>query len=117
MLTRTAFGSAYARAFEDGRRILFSLPMYHVFGYVEGMLAVPWVGGAIVPQLRFDAASTLAGIERHRATDALLVPAMTLSVIDQALADQDRLQRPHARRHRIENIVVVVIVISSHVRG
>lgn len=87
MLTRTAFGSAYARAFEDGRRILFSLPMYHVFGYVEGLLAVSWVGGAIVPQIRFDADATLRGIGRHRATDALLIPAMTLAVLEAAEAD------------------------------
>lgn len=84
MLMRTAYGSAYARAFEDGRRILFSLPMYHVFGYVEGLLAVPFVGGAIVPQLRFDAAATLAGIAQHRASDALLIPAMSLAVLDAA---------------------------------
>lgn len=84
MLTRTAFGSAYARAFEEGRRVLFSLPLYHVFGYVEGLLAVPYVGGAIIPQLRFDAAATLAAVERHRATDALLVPAMSLAVLDAA---------------------------------
>ncbi len=84
MLTRTAFGSAYARAFEDGRRIIFSLPMFHVFGYVEGLLAAPWVGGAIVPQLRFEADRTLAAIERHRASDALMVPAMTLALLDEA---------------------------------
>lgn len=89
MLTRTAFGSAYARAFEDGRRIIFALPMYHVFGYVEGMLAVLWVGGAIIPQLRFDPETMLDGIERHRASDALWIPAMSLSVLD-AAAGQDR---------------------------
>jgi len=82
MLLRTAFGSAYARAFEDGRRILFSLPMYHVYGYVEGLLAALFVGGAVIPQLRFDAADTLAGIERHRATDVLLIPTMTLAMLD-----------------------------------
>ncbi len=87
MLTRTAFGSAYARAFEEGRRVLFSLPLYHVFGYVEGLLAVPYVGGAIIPQLRFDAAATLAAVARHRATDALLVPAMSLAVLDAAATD------------------------------
>lgn len=81
MLTRTGFGSAYARAFEDGRRIVFSLPLYHVFGYVEGMLAVPFVGGAIVPQLRFDAHDTLAAIERFHVTDALLIPAMSLALV------------------------------------
>lgn len=84
MLTRTAFGGAYARAFEDGHRIIFSLPMFHVFGYVEGLLSVLWVGGAIIPQLRFDAEDTLAAIERHRASDALLIPAMTLALLDLA---------------------------------
>ncbi|MCT2559580.1 AMP-binding protein [Tsuneonella sp. YG55] len=84
MLTRTAFGSAYARAFEAGRRIVFSLPLYHVFGYVEGMLSVPFVGGAIIPQLRFDAHTTLSAIERLAATDALLIPAMSLAIVDAA---------------------------------
>ncbi|MES2492460.1 MAG: class I adenylate-forming enzyme family protein [Pseudomonadota bacterium] len=82
MLTRTAFGSAYARAFEDGHRMLFSLPMFHVFGYVEGLLAVPYVGGAIVPRLRFDADDTLDAIQRHRAEDMLSIPTTSLALID-----------------------------------
>ena len=82
MLTRTAFGSAYARAFEDGRRIIFSLPMYHVFGYSEGLLAAMWAGGAIIPYLRFDAAEMLDGIELHRASDALWIPTMSLALLD-----------------------------------
>jgi fatty-acyl-CoA synthase len=82
MLLRTAYGSAYARAFEDGRRLLFSLPMYHVYGYIEGMLAATFVGGAIVPQLSFSAESTLRGIEHHQATDALLIPTMTMYMLD-----------------------------------
>lgn len=87
MLTRTAFGSAYARAFEDGRRILFSLPMYHVFGYGEGLLAACWVGGAIILQNRFDPVATLAAVERHRATDVLLIPTMSLAVLDAAASN------------------------------
>ena len=83
MMLRTAFGSAWGRAFEDGRRILFSLPMYHVYGYVEGLLACLFVGGAIVPQTRFDAVDTLQAIERHQATDVLLIPTMTLALIDE----------------------------------
>lgn len=96
MLTRTAFGASYARAFEDGRRILFSLPLYHVFGYVEGMLAVPYVGGAIVPQLRFDAVGTLEGIVRHKASDALLIPSMTLAMLDAAREQYFDLSTWHA---------------------
>ncbi len=84
MLLRTAYGSAYARAFEDGRRILFSLPMYHVFGYGEGLLATLFVGGAIIPQLRFDPIATLNAIRRHQPSDILLIPTMTLAVLDAA---------------------------------
>lgn len=82
MLLRAAFGSAYARAFDDGWRVTFSLPMYHVYGYVEGMLTVPFVGGAIVPQLAFDPVATLDAIVRHDADDVLLVPTMTNLVLD-----------------------------------
>ena len=96
MLLRTAFGSAYARAFEDGHRILFSLPMYHVYGYVEGLLSVLFVGGAIVPQLQFDATETLKGIERHRATDVLLIPTMTLPVLEKLKSQTFDLTSLHA---------------------
>jgi len=81
-LTRIAYASAYTRAFQDGRRILFSLPLYHVFGYVEGLLAALFAGGAVAPQPTFDAIATLQAIERHRIDEVLLVPTMTLSVLD-----------------------------------
>jgi len=83
MMLRTAFGSTWGRAFEDGRRILFSLPMYHVYGYVEGLLAALFAGGAIIPQLKFDPAETIEGVRRHGATDILLIPTMTLALIDE----------------------------------
>ncbi|MEU2914838.1 class I adenylate-forming enzyme family protein [Streptomyces massasporeus] len=79
---RTAYASALTRAFQDGRRILFSLPCYHMFGYVEGMLAAMTVGGAIVPQTAFDPVRYLAGIQRHRATDILCVPTMTVALLE-----------------------------------
>ncbi|MBW0102568.1 class I adenylate-forming enzyme family protein [Pseudonocardia sp. KRD291] len=82
MLLRTAYGSAYGRAFQDGRRITFSLPMYHVYGYVEGLLAVLFAGGAIVPQLAFSPAATLDAISRHRCDDVLFIPTMTAAVLD-----------------------------------
>lgn len=86
MFLRTAYGSAYGRSFEDARRISFSLPMYHVYGYVEGLLAVLFVGGAIIPQLNFSPTATLESIVRHRATDVLLVPIMTQAAIEAARA-------------------------------
>ncbi|MEU0209575.1 class I adenylate-forming enzyme family protein [Streptomyces canus] len=87
---RTAYASALTRAFQDGRRILFSLPCYHMFGYVEGMLAAMTVGGAIVPQTAFDPVRYLAGIQRHRATDILCVPTMTVALLEHpARVDHD----------------------------
>lgn len=83
MLLRTAYGSAFGRGFQDARRILFSLPMYHVYGYVEGLLSVLFVGGAVIPQLVFDPVATLQGIERHGANDALFIPTMTLAVLEE----------------------------------
>jgi fatty-acyl-CoA synthase len=83
MLLRTAYGSAFGRAFQHGRRILFSLPMYHVFGYVEGLLAALIVGGAGIIQLQFDPAATMRAIRKHRADDILLIPTMTLALLDE----------------------------------
>jgi fatty-acyl-CoA synthase len=79
---RTAYGAALTRAFEDGRRILFSLPCYHMFGYVEGLLSVMFVGGAIIPLTTFTAEGYFAGIERHRATDILCVPTMAVAMVE-----------------------------------
>ncbi|MDE3174958.1 MAG: AMP-binding protein [Pseudomonadota bacterium] len=86
MLLRAAFSSVHSRAFDEGWRVTFSLPMYHVYGYVEGMLTVPFVGGAIIPQLQFDPAATLDAIDAHRADDVLLAPTMTLALLDEQRA-------------------------------
>ncbi|GAA2862239.1 AMP-binding protein [Pseudonocardia halophobica] len=79
---RTGYASALTRAFEDGRRILFSLPCYHMFGYVEGLLAAMFVGGAIVPRTSFSPADYFEGIERHRATEILCVPTMMVALLE-----------------------------------
>ncbi|WP_319455948.1 MULTISPECIES: class I adenylate-forming enzyme family protein [unclassified Mycobacterium] len=82
---RTAYASALTRAFEDGRRILFSLPSYHMFGYVEGLLSVLYVGGAIIPLTGFSAERYFAGIQRHGATDMLCVPTMAVAMVESPL--------------------------------
>jgi fatty-acyl-CoA synthase len=87
---RTSYASALTRAYADGRRILFSLPCYHMFGYVEGLLSVGFVGGAIIPQTSFSAEGYFAGIQRHRATDILCVPTMAVAMIEHpARSDYD----------------------------
>jgi fatty-acyl-CoA synthase len=84
MELRSAYGSAYARGFEDGRRILFALPLNHVFAYVEGLLASMFVAGTVVAQPLFDPKATLAAIEAHRVGEALFVPTMSLAVVEAA---------------------------------
>jgi fatty-acyl-CoA synthase len=86
MVTRSGYGSAYHRAFDadGGWRICFSLPMYHVFGYIEGLVAAIFAGGAIVPHQVFNPRSMLSAIERHRVSEVLFVPTMSVAVVDEA---------------------------------
>jgi fatty-acyl-CoA synthase len=82
MILRAAYASAYTRAFENGRRILFSLPMYHVFGYVECLIAATFAGGAIIPRVSFEAPGFLEAAETHAATEMVCVPMMTLKLLE-----------------------------------
>jgi len=79
---RTAYASALTRAYEDERRILFSLPCYHMFGYVEGLLSAMYVGGAVIMQTTFSADGYFVAIGRHRATDMLCVPTMAVAMVE-----------------------------------
>lgn len=84
MILRAAYSSALTRAFEDGRRILYAMPMYHVFGYVECMIAATFVGGAAIPQVVFDPVEMLELAEHHRASEIVCVPVMTMKLIEAA---------------------------------
>lgn len=81
MVLRSAFSSALTRAFEEGRRVEFALPMYHVFGYVECWVATIFVGGAVIPHTVFDATGMLDAADRFAATDMVCVPVMTHDLI------------------------------------
>jgi fatty-acyl-CoA synthase len=81
MELRSAYGSAYARAFEDGRRVQFALPLNHCFAYIEGLIAVMFVAGTVVVQATFDGAAALAAIEQYQVGEALFVPTMSLAVV------------------------------------
>ncbi|MGB6455941.1 MAG: AMP-binding protein [Streptosporangiaceae bacterium] len=81
MELRSAYGSAYTRAFEDGRRMLFALPLNHCFAYIEGLIAAMFVAGTVIVQATFDPAASLAAIEEHQVGEALFVPTMSLAVV------------------------------------
>lgn len=82
MVLRAAYSSVYTRAFEDGRRILFALPIYHVFGYVECTVAVTFVGGAAIPHAKFDPLHMIEAAEQHKASEMVCVPMMTHQLLD-----------------------------------
>ncbi len=63
-----------------------------------------FVGGAIIPQLQFDAGATLSAVARHKATDILLVPTMTLVLLEEL-------------RQRTYDLSSLVAVISSGQRS
>jgi fatty-acyl-CoA synthase len=84
MIVRTGYASAYCRALPSGHRVTFSLPMYHVFGYIECLLAVTFAGGAVVPRLVFDPADMLACVARHSVNEISSVPTMTLALLAEA---------------------------------
>jgi fatty-acyl-CoA synthase len=86
-LLRAAYAGAYHQAFEQGRRAVFSLPLYHGFGLVVGLLSGLVVGGSIVPLLKFDPDAILRAIARHRATFLMGVPTMTIALMEQAKLD------------------------------
>lgn len=96
---RTGYASALTRAFEDGRRILFSLPCYHMFGYVEGLMAATVVGGAVILQPKFDPAAYLRGIAAHSATDILCVPTMAVAL----------LEHPDVNKHDLSSLSAVLV--------
>lgn len=83
-LLRAAYAGALHQAFDDGRRAIFSLPLYHGFGLVVGLLSGLIVGGAIIPHLKFDPPAILSAIGRHRATFLMGVPTMTIALLEQA---------------------------------
>lgn len=82
MFLRAAFINALSRAFEDGRRVYTALPLYHVFALVVGLLAVSFVGGALIIAPSFSPRLSLQMVEKHKANDILCVPSMLVALLN-----------------------------------
>ncbi|PVG83590.1 acyl--CoA ligase [Nocardioides gansuensis] len=83
---RTAYSSAYHRALPAGFRIMYAMPLYHVFGYVEATITTLFVSGSIVPKTIFDGAEMLSAVARHGVDEIMCVPAMTSVLLEKARA-------------------------------
>lgn len=97
MLMRSAYASCMSRGFELGRRVFVPLPMFHVYGYVEGMLAAILVGGAVLLRKgKFEPESVLNFMEESRANDILSVPAQMMALIENLKEHPRKLSELHA---------------------
>jgi len=85
MMLRSAFANCLNRGFEDGRKVMITVPLFHVYGYIEGLLAILFVGGTLVcMQGRFNEGKTLRMIQDMKVNDILCVP----SVMEKILGEQ-----------------------------
>ena len=70
--------------------LLGCLPLFHTFGQVCGMATCFRAGATMVLMDRFDAASALELMVRHRCTVLMGVPTMLLGLLDAARTDPRR---------------------------
>lgn len=97
MLMRSAYASCLNRGFELGRKIFVPLPLFHVYGYVEGMLAAILVGGALMLRRgKFTAEPVLDYMEACGANDILSVPAQMIALIRFLKEHPRKLPKLHA---------------------
>ena len=82
MLLRGSYASALARAYQDGRRIYFPLPLYHIFAIEQAFAAVLFVGGCMVTHTQFTPQGALALIQKHKAFEMLGVPSIVMALLN-----------------------------------
>jgi fatty-acyl-CoA synthase len=90
MLLRCSYTTCLSRAIEDGRITFAPLPFYHCFNIIEGILAMSFVGGAVISPPTFSPLSALKMMEKFKANDFLCVPSMLVPLLNQPnIADFD----------------------------
>lgn len=84
MVLRSAYGVAYTRCFELGRRTLAPVPLFHIFNYVEALLALPFVGGAVVMcRRKFNAKYTLRMLKTFQINELIILGSMLIRMLNE----------------------------------
>ncbi|MBM6927096.1 class I adenylate-forming enzyme family protein [Pseudoflavonifractor phocaeensis] len=97
MLLRSAYASCLNRGFEPGRRIYIPLPLFHVYGYVEGLLAALLAGGSVLMQPgRFSPGGAITLMAEFRANDLLAVPSLMMDLLRCPALEEADLSALHA---------------------
>lgn len=82
MLLRCSYSTCLSRAIENGRVTFAPLPFYHCFNIIEGILAMSFVGGALISPSGFSPLNALQMMEKFRANDFLCVPSMLVPLLN-----------------------------------
>lgn len=82
MLLRCSYSTCLSRAIEDGRVTFAPLPFYHCFNIIEGILAMSFVGGALISPAKFSPLDALKKMEKFKANDFLCVPSMLTPLLN-----------------------------------
>jgi fatty-acyl-CoA synthase len=80
-MLREAYVTAMCRAYDSGWRVLIALPPFHIFGLMQAVFAVTFVGGTAIVEKTFEADHALAQVARHQVRDIIAVPAMSQRLV------------------------------------
>ena len=82
-ILRTTFGTCRTRCMEEGRRIFLPIPLFHAMAFLEGLLAVQWVGGSVViTKQKFNADDALDTLLRERCNDFVCVSLLAMRMLE-----------------------------------
>lgn len=83
MMLRSAWANCLNRAFSSGYRLCIPLPLSHVYGYIDGFLAVIQVGGTmLLPSKKLSPGDLVGFVKNSSAQDILLVPNLAMAMIE-----------------------------------
>jgi fatty-acyl-CoA synthase len=82
MLLRGSYASALSRGYQDGRRIYFPLPLYHIFAIQQAVVALLFVGGCNITHAQFTPQGALALVAKHKAFEMLGVPSIMMAMLN-----------------------------------
>ena len=96
-LLRSAYATCRTRRMELGRRLFIPIPLFHAFGYVEGLLAMILVRGCVIlSEQRFSPRHALELMRRFGANDIICVPPVMIDLIENGKPEASDFPALHA---------------------
>lgn len=83
MMLRSAWANCLNRKFSMGYRLCIPLPLSHVYGYIDGFLAIIQVAGTmLLPAKKLTPGELVEFVKDSSAQDILLVPNLAIAMIE-----------------------------------